>query len=275
MFNQNHLAQFQEEGYVILGNIFDSNLIQNWVRCANILPSDPSKKEVHGNFLETDTEMALRTIANPNILDFAEDIMGPFVQLDGLTLVIWPPAGRMSEMETEISWHRDPFANVPNGSCYQRPLGLNVLTYLQDLDADNGPLRVIPKSHRTHFTIPVYQRTKPHPQETLIYLKKGETIVFHNNLAHTRTPNNSQNTRCYFSVFYNLSWLRSSFNSQGRCSQQIIQWALENNDKRLLRLFGIDDQFEKRTNSGFMSEDRECWREWIKEDRSFFHAYFK
>ncbi|MBN9297038.1 MAG: phytanoyl-CoA dioxygenase family protein [Filimonas sp.] len=268
MDENNFLNQFVEEGFVIIKNAFAPSLIENWCQLVAALNFDRSIKLVQGNFFETDPELAFQTVADHQILNILERIMGPFVQLDGLTLVIWPPSISNNTLETEISWHRDPYANVPFSNYYCRPLAVNVLSYLQDLDDEIGPLRIIPKSHRMPFTMPVNQRSRSHPLEKLLYLKKGETIIFHNNLVHSRTPNNSSNLRGYVSVYYNLSWLRSSFYNNAIFIKNIQRRAQQNNDRRISRLFGIDDELENRTNSGFMSHDQECWNEWIKEDKS-------
>ena len=190
--------------------------------------------------------------------------MGPFVQLNGLTLVIWPRA--TNDASSELHWHRDPWGHVP--SAYERPLGLNAISYLQDLDDVVGPLRVVPGSHSQPFTMPTKARQRPHGNEVLIYPRCGDVVVMHHNLVHSRTPNQSARTRSYVSVLYNLSWLRSNSQFGGCEAQRILSLATQYNDHRMMRLLGSDPDLEERANSGFLSDDAECWREWIREDRS-------
>ena len=119
---------------------------------------------------------------NTTILDFAEMVMGPFVQLDSCEITGYEGAG--SDNQHATGWHRDGFdtstvwnnnnENLDNGlewrpgtssramqsaakvpatrRHYTPPLACNYLTYLQSTDgsADNPGLRVIPGSHRDY-----------------------------------------------------------------------------------------------------------------------------
>jgi hypothetical protein len=50
--------------------------------------------------------------------------------------------------------------------------------------------------------------------------------------------------------------------------QKIIKMAREKNDRRLMRLFGVDEQLIARANSGYQTSDEEMWDRWIAEDRA-------
>ena len=54
--------------------------------------------------------------------------------------------------------------------------------------------------------------------------------------------------------------------------QKIIDGARANNDRRLMRLFGVDDQVYTRANSGFNQPDEEMWDKWISEDREAYQG---
>lgn len=119
---------------------------------------------------------------HPTILDFAEMVMGPFVQLDSCEVTGYE--GSDSDNDHATGWHRDGFdtsgtwnnnhQNIDNGlewrpgtsslaeraapkvpatrRPYTPPLACNYLTYLQPTDGtDNNPgLRVVPGSHRDY-----------------------------------------------------------------------------------------------------------------------------
>ena len=263
----NQLHDFRENGFAIFPRLHSSEFYENWRILADQLTSGKGKS-VSGNLIEIAPHLAILAIANPTLLDFAEKVMGPFVQLDGLTLVTWPPLSTSEESGDNLHWHRDPWSQVPRSNEYDRPLAINALTYLQDLNDCIGPLRLIPKSHRTPLTIPTNLRDHPHPDEALINLKRGDVIVMHNNLVHSRSPNRSAFARSYISVYYNLSWLKPSSSYDGPEARKILRIAEQYNDRRLMRLFGIDSELEARTNSGFLSNNEECWDDWIREDRA-------
>ena len=93
--------------------------------------------------LERSPQLMWPAVANPTVLDFAETVVGPFVQLDNLTLAAFLPMdveSREKARGTASGYHRDRWGRMPNGS-YERPLAFNAITYLQDLTDDNGPVR--------------------------------------------------------------------------------------------------------------------------------------
>ena len=99
-------------------------------------------------------------------------------------------------------------------------------------------------------------------------MKPGNIVVTHNGLIHSGTPNTSGDIRYFFSVYYNKSWLRTTDNHNGPNVQKIIKDARSRNDHRILRLFGVDEQLEKRANSGFLDEDAVLWAQWAAADKA-------
>ena len=155
---------------------------------------------------------------------------------------------------------------MPSGQ-YDRPLSMNAICYLQDLTDENGPLRVITGSHITPVTMDEEERAAPHPDEELLYLQAGDLVLTHNGLLHSGTPNTSGKKRYFFSVYYNISWLKYTDTFDGPNCRQLIAWARKRNDHRALRLLGQDDHLQARGNSGFQAPDESRWAEWSKADR--------
>ena len=102
----------------------------------------------------------------------------------------------------------------------------------------------------------------------MVYAKAGDVIFTHCALLHSGTPNMSGKLRYFFSIYYNRSWLRHRDNHAGPNVSKIIQLAREKNDRRLMRLFGVDELVFRRANSGFQVADEEMWDRWIQEDRA-------
>lgn len=77
-------------------------------------------------------------VSTSPILDLAEDLLGPAVRFHHSKLNFKAPSGGV-----EVKWHQDiPFLPHTN---------YNVLTigvYLEDVDAENAPMGVVPRSHR-------------------------------------------------------------------------------------------------------------------------------
>ena len=69
-----------------------------------------------------------------------------------------------------------------------------------------------------------------------------------------------------FSASTNISWLKQTDAFGGPNCLNLIKWARERNDHRSLRLLGVDDNLERRANSGFQEADEKRWEMWLAED---------
>ena len=267
------LAAYRDQGYTVFEGLYDEGTVQAWRREQDRLQAassgGPQSREPttwFGNMLERAPQLMWPAVANPVILDFAEQVVGPFVQLDNLTLAAFPPldgeeaAGRVS------GWHRDRWGRMPNGT-YERPLAFNAICYLQDLDQRSGPLRVLPGSHIEPIALGEEEIDKAHKDELLIHMKAGDVVLTHNGLLHSGTANTSGQKRYFFSVYYNISWLKYTDTFAGPNCQQLIDWARSRQDHRALRLLGQDDHLQARGNSGFLQPDEARWRQWSQDDR--------
>lgn len=252
----------KDKGYVILPNLMPTTSVYE---LRNKIRNSSAGEHLYfydKDLLLTNPEIILPIIAAPEILSAAESVMGPFVQIDSISLVCLP-----KHSKCEISWHRDPYGNFPRGAEFQRPLALNLLVYLQDLDNDVGPLRVITGSHRSPLKIGNTERNQPHVLEELVFAKAGDGVLIHNNLIHSRSQNKSNTDRAHISIIYNLSCMKSMLNTSSPHIKEIISQLEKMGDPRLLRLFGIDSKSNARYNSGFLIEDEEQWQHWRDSER--------
>ena len=257
--------QYKKVGYAVLPGLYSEAQMDRW-RHKFMELKDEYDQWWFGNTLEYAPNLFWPAVSHPTILDFAEKVMGPFVQLDNLTLAGSQPVSK-EEAEGKVSgWHRDRWGKVPH--IYERPNAINAIAYLQDLTDAYGPLRVLPGSHQTPVTLPEDKRQKPHPDELVIHMKAGDVCMTHGNLVHSGTPNTADGIRFFFSSFYNLSWLKHTDTHKGPLTQRLVDQARERNDHRLMRLLGVDEQLQARCNSRFLIEDEVRWAEWIEADRA-------
>jgi len=85
------------------------------------------------------------------LLRFAERLIGPFVQAESSVMAGFPsdPRGIPGAV---AAWHRDRlFGQLPADGLYVRPHALVMMAYLEDLEEERGPLRVIPGSHKQRW----------------------------------------------------------------------------------------------------------------------------
>lgn len=268
---QEHLVEFKEQGFTVFPEVFDAALMQRWKDKFYDMQNEglmglPHLSWWYADMCERAPTLMLPAVANALILDFAELVLGPFVQLDNMTLAGIPPMKPEDVKNPASGWHRDRWAQVPQSQSYQHPLAINALAYLNDLTPEFGPLRVLPGSHRRAQTITQEEQQQSFPDELVLHIKAGDVVVMHNCVLHSGSPNVSGQTRFLFSTFYQKSWLKPTDNHNGPNVRAIVRVARANNDLRLLRLFGEDDM--QRANSQFVRPDEEMWREWAATDKA-------
>jgi hypothetical protein len=268
-FLQEHFEEFKTDGFTLFPKMFDDSWVKamrdSFEEIADRIPNpDGSRAAAFVDVLEHKPDLVLPALTNKRLLDFAEMIIGPHVQLESITYRRTAPQD--PNTNPVLGFHRDMFAEFPQESVYHRPLLFNALSYLQDLDDENGPLRIIPGSHMKAMSLTPEENKQPHPDEVIVYPKAGDVAVFHNAIVHSGTANFSKDYRLLFFLTMNHSWLKHRANYSGPVSKSVKARARVIGDRRLLRLLGEDEKVFRRANSGFMQPDELMWEKWIAED---------
>jgi hypothetical protein len=267
-----HLDEFKTVGFTLfpkmLGDDWVAEMRDAFEEIADRIPNpDGSRSATFVDVLEHKPDLVLSAMSNPRLLDFAEMIVGPHVQLESITYRRTAP--QPADTKPVLGFHRDMFAEFPQEGVYHRPLLFNALSYLQDLDDRNGPLRILPGTHMKAMSLTPEERTQSHPDEVILYPQAGDIAVFHNAMLHSGTANYSDEHRYLFFLTMNHSWLKHRANYTGPVSESVKARARHTGNRRLLRLLGEDPLFVPRANSGFNEPDEEMWKKWIGEDAEF------
>jgi hypothetical protein len=275
---EEHFAEYCRDGYTLFKGYMPPERLRavretvdpEFVRRFSEDPDRP--RTTIANILAHDALAPLLTvhILNATLLDFAERVMGPFVQLDSFEITGFPtrPA---SEHNRVALWHRDAFnysdmwgthpaSKYFKPHPYTAPTACNCLTYLQDMDEESGALRIVPGSHLDFSYIREEDREKPHPREVLVQLNAGDMVFTHNELLHAGSVNTKSETRYFISAYFQRIGLPHRDRFDGPQIEAICADARARNDRRILRLFGIDPLFAAR--------EQAAWRQMIKEDRA-------
>ena len=265
-----HLEEFKTIGFTLFPNMLDSDWVKamrdSFNAIGDRIPNpDGSRPQVFVDLLEHKPDLILPILSNDRLLNFAEMIIGPHVQLESITFRRTAPQDP-DTTDPILGFHRDMFAEFPQEGVYHRPLLFNALSYLQDLTDENGPLRIIPGSHMRAMSLTSNERKRSHPDEIILYPKSGDVAIFHNAIVHSGTANYSKEYRYLFFFTMNHSWLKHRANYLGPISKSVKASARSMGDRRLLRLLGEDEKFVQRANSGFMEPDEQMWKQWIDED---------
>ena len=274
---EEHLEGYQRDGYTVFRNTLTAERVKDLRAML-----DPEFERRHAehrdrpraviyNVLghETLAPVLADHILTPALLDFAEAVMGPYVQLDSLAIAGFPSVA--AENKGKVGgWHRDAFSlteqwmNYPiayerEPRPYTPPMACNCLTYLQAMTVDSGPLRVIPGSHLDYTDIAKAAHHDPHPKERLISLEAGDMVYTHCELLHSGTLNTWGEIRYFISVYFSRIGLPHRDSFETPAIEQIVADAREHNDRRVLRLFGI--------NEGFHQRQQAAWQTMIDDDR--------
>ena len=146
-------------------------------------------------------------VIEPRILDLVEDLLGPNL-ICNMTHYFCKMPGEAKQ----VAWHQD--------ASYWPLTPSKVVTVwlaIDDVDDENGPMTVIPGSHR-HGQIPfaelddrdvnVLGQSVPNPldwgDEPVPFIMKSGRVSLHSDLLlHGSVPNRSQRRRCGLTLRYN------------------------------------------------------------------------
>ena len=272
------VAEFERRGYTIFRG-FNAAWVEPWRRLfeeryRRELGEDQRSagvgqpRAVLRGLLQERPDLFLPSLADPAMLDFLEELMGPCVGFDSLQIAVTPPLSE-AEARTVRAWHRDMWALPGWSDDYLPPNAVNVLTYLQE-GPEYGHLLVLPGSHRGRTLVGAGGPGAAQTGEQAVELAAGDTVVVHSSLLHSTSGNCSGRLRIFASYFYTRCWLPKRDAYGMPSMQREIRAARARGDRRLARLFEPDRELLARRASGDRGEhtERELWRRWRQEERA-------
>ncbi|MEM9043783.1 MAG: phytanoyl-CoA dioxygenase family protein [Pseudomonadota bacterium] len=240
-------SDYAQDGYVVLERFMPDDLIEELrAETDRFVAAARSNSLVGGNFdvIDTPTGPDLRRIADPEaasdvydramrwepLVDLVTELLGGTCRFDHGKLNFKPPSGGGA-----LDWHQD-YAFYP----YTNQDMLAVGIMIEDCTEENGPLMVIPGSHRNKQGIdggPIFDHhqngvfvggVKSHAMggldETAVALTApaGSISIHHTATFHASTANRGTKNRPLllynyfaadaFPVYYNYDW--SAFNAR-------------------------------------------------------------
>lgn len=176
------LEAFTQEGYTILPNVVPPVLLQKLrlLFDEKMNSSDLTEKVVNAfngqnyisnieHLFKSNNLSCLELLGSPFILETAEAICGP-----GFFLIQEFAVIKMLGDNTEVLWHQD-MLNRRTGKCFT--MGI----YLDDANAGDGCLRIVPASHTSGKDICALKE-EPY---TEVPVKAGDMLIHDMMLAHS------------------------------------------------------------------------------------------
>ena len=183
MFNSDEIQQFERDGYLVIRNLLEGELLYRIREAFDELDG-------YHNLLDRDMTF-LEVAAMPSLLNPIKSLLCPhphLLQFDGVNRV--PGSG-------DQRWHSDFKFRC------DKPLMLNVGIYLDELTMDNGPIWVTPGSHRDSDPPP-----NPDVDGIALTLPEGSAVIFDCTLAHKGGGNRSNNPRRAVFPTYGHYWMK-------------------------------------------------------------------
>lgn len=184
MLTDTQKQSFETDGFLVVEDVLTGTLLADIRAAAKALialdPPEVRRRVWHERVLFR--RAPFRNIFTlPRLVESARDLIGADVQLLALDLLYTAPH------EGEVAWHRDV-----TFTC-NKTLSMNTGIYLDDMTPLNGPLRVIPGSHRTEQPPPPNDR--PAAGERVVPVRAGTAVFFDAGLLHTGDRNNADAPR--------------------------------------------------------------------------------
>ena len=170
------------------------------------------------------------------VLSIARAMMGPLVRLRGLSARIsYPGDGRRQQ----TPWHQH-LRVVPNPlpPWFSRPHCIDALIYLDDLNADTGPVAVVPGSHNWLDREPSADTDEPMEGVEEVCVRAGGGVLIHGNLWHRALPTLNAKRRMLI-LSYTPTWLRKSPHGGLQPENGLTKAFLEGADFEQQMLLGV------------------------------------
>ncbi|WP_206098474.1 phytanoyl-CoA dioxygenase family protein [Paenibacillus montanisoli] len=201
-----YVEQFEKDGYVVIPDVLDAELMAEFRSHVEWLARKyPNRRETLDHTLVQFDPFWLRLVADPRLLDIAEQFIGPDIALFASSYF------NKKAFEGEaVLWHQD--------GVYWPLEPMNVVTLwlaVDDSTPENGCLRVIPGSHKLDLKEYFVNKEVPNALESQIdlkhvdesqavdlILKAGSVSIHHPNIIHGSNANLSPHRRCGLTIRY-------------------------------------------------------------------------
>ena len=227
-----HLAEIDEQGFTILEGAIEPDLVvelrDTLRRYHEETAASPRNTAAEGwatlrsyNLLSKG-EVFQQVPVHPEVLPFAENLLGPECLISGMTAMDIGPTEKPQALHADDVTLRIPKPHVP--------LMVTTIWALTDFTAENGGTRVVPGSHR--WEDPDY--TKEYETQPTV-MKAGSVLVLHGSTWHSGGGNVTDGE---WRLGINMQYCAGFIRQQQAQTLAIPVEVAQTFDERLLRLCG-------------------------------------
>jgi ectoine hydroxylase-related dioxygenase (phytanoyl-CoA dioxygenase family) len=181
-------------------------------------------------------EAFLRLLNYPPTLSIARAVLGPLVQVRGLSARISYPG----EENQETHWHgHHRVLSDPLPPLFCPPQAIDCLLYLDELNDANGPVCILPESHLRHTEHPAGNDHTDLPGQVIVRAAAGTCVIIHGALWHRAMPTRSDgDKRRLLILSYTPTWMKRSPYGV-KPENGLTARALEDGDDETRELLGV------------------------------------
>jgi hypothetical protein len=138
-------------------------------------------------------------------LSVAQAVLGPLVRFDQVDGRYWVADAKRQH----VGWHIHlRGVSVPMPPFFSYPHAVHMLLYLDEVNARNGPLCVLPRSHRRVTDIYEQGDSNDLPGQRVVPVAEGDCVIIHANLWHRSLPHIDRTVPRRLIVFgYMPAWM--------------------------------------------------------------------
>ncbi|MCH8291027.1 phytanoyl-CoA dioxygenase family protein [Candidatus Poribacteria bacterium] len=219
MLTNQEIQQFHEEGYLIFESLICGEKLKSYVAIFDELVERSREVSIgtpHWSFELDDDHQQIAgflhkiqgvCVVEPRILSLAKEpeILARIEALIGKNIDVFGTKffPKLPNGGTSVNWHQDNFYFGTNTSQI-----VSCGIYLQDADAENGCLRIVPKSHTAQVIAEHHRNAKTYGSWTVVddseavdvSVLAGSVVLFSANLLHGSYDNRSTRSR------YSTAW---------------------------------------------------------------------
>ena len=205
MLSEARKRQLDEEGYLVLPNLMDGEMLaslrarveelfsQEGAAAGSEFKQEPNARRLAN--LVNKGQIFERAIATPEVLACMEHVLGPAFKLSSLNVRAADPLSDCSQ-----PLHADSGAVKDDRGYWV----CNSVWMLDDFTTENGAIRMVPGSHQWG-RLPqdaLADPVAPHPDEQLLTGTAGTVVVMNAHMWHGATANRSNGQRRAMHAFY-------------------------------------------------------------------------
>ncbi len=241
------LRDLQEQGFLIRERLFDAEQV---ARMRAALDEVAEQERQNGNAGSVSSRFGglfirhlydkhpvfLDLLNYPPLVSVARAMLGAMVQARLSARITVP-----GEPNQVTEWHSHQALVIPDPAppLAAFPHSLDVLVYLDDLTEANGPVSIVPGSHKLTEEIPADDHADK-PDELRLLLKAGDGIFIHNNLWHRGLPSRPDGTiRRLLAFSYFPAWIKN-VNDGRPPADGLSQTMQHTTDRELRELLGLE-----------------------------------